>query len=126
LIGLTASSQTKRTPIRRTQSIPAQVKEPAPTQLAKCTLTLAQAPEIRGLRLGMSLEQTLSLFPSLKRPPEVIVLPDGAKITRNFLDPDELGIIRVRINALDPKFSSELSKLEGIDSINFDFFDGHI
>jgi hypothetical protein len=97
---------------------------PAPS--VKCTLTLVQAPEIRGLRLGMNLEQAMSIFPSLRRPPEVIELPDGRRLTRNFLEPDELGIIRVRINSLDPKFSSEMSKLEGISSINFDFMDGHI
>jgi hypothetical protein len=124
-----ASAQTKRPSNKRAQTVPPapnRAKDYLPAQLAKCTLTLAQAPEIRGIRLGMSLEQALSVFPSLKRPPEVIVLPDGGSITRDFLEPDEVGVIRVRINTLDPKYSREATKLEGIGNFNFDFTDGRI
>src|SRR5882672_5925697 len=51
---------------------------------AKCTLGLAQAPALRGLRLGMTQAQVLARFPGLSL--------DHA---------DELGLARVRLNLID-------------------------
>jgi hypothetical protein len=52
--------------------------------VTKCTLTLAQAPQLRGLRLGANQAQVLSHFPGLS--------PDKA---------DQLGLSRLRLNLID-------------------------
>ena len=52
--------------------------------VTKCTLTLAQAPQLRGLRLGANQAQVLSRFP-------------GLSVDRA----DELGLSRLRLNLID-------------------------
>lgn len=46
-------------------------------QNAKCTLTLAQVPELRGLRLGMNQERALARFPGIS-----LERPDGFGLTK--------------------------------------------
>ncbi len=59
---------------------------PAPTpQGARCLLTLAQAPVIGGLRLGMSTDEALMLFPALKLSPV-----DAAGVSRAILQQKDL------------------------------------
>lgn len=50
-----------------------------------CPLTIAQAPDIGGLRLGMSLAEARSLFPSLKASP-----PDRVGVTNAVLNRNDL------------------------------------
>ena len=105
---------------------------------AKCTLSLAQAPALRGLRLGMNQAQVLTRFPGLSL--------DRA---------DELGLSRLRLTVIDvdlyPKgsfnrdrgvqldiasgasegrsFTADSSKfpdLKGVRSIQLRFVDGRI
>jgi hypothetical protein len=45
--------------------------EPAPTKASPCTLPMSQAPDIGGLKLGMTLEQVLELFPGSREDSEV-------------------------------------------------------
>jgi hypothetical protein len=45
---------------------------PAPAGPSKCNLTLAQAPVIRGIRLGMTTDELLSLFPRSKEQSDTI------------------------------------------------------
>ncbi|HEY0320861.1 MAG TPA: TolC family protein [Pyrinomonadaceae bacterium] len=52
---------------------------------ASCSLTLAQAPSIGGLRLGMTLAQTTVLFPSLKSSP-----PNKVGVTNVILSRSDL------------------------------------
>ena len=59
----------------------------APAPAAKCTLTLAQAPELRGIRLGINQAQVVARFP-------------GLSIDR----PDKLGESRVRLNLMAALF----------------------
>ncbi|MCI0659881.1 MAG: hypothetical protein L0220_02290, partial [Acidobacteria bacterium] len=40
---------------------------PPPAQKSKCKLTLAQAPVIRGLRLGMTSDELFAMFPANER-----------------------------------------------------------
>jgi hypothetical protein len=58
---------------------------PRNTSSAICPLTLAQAPNIGGLRLGMTLAQASALFPSLKVSP-----PDKVGASNAFLSRKEL------------------------------------
>jgi hypothetical protein len=45
----------------------AELPKPEPPPQAKCTLTLAQAPVIRGLRLGMTSDELFTIFPANER-----------------------------------------------------------
>ncbi len=56
--------------------------------VAKCALTLAQAPQLRGLRLGANQAQVLARFP-------------GLSVDRA----DELGLSRLRLNLIDAGIS---------------------
>jgi hypothetical protein len=53
---------------------------PPPATPPKCSLTLAQAPAFRGIRLGMSTDELLDLFPRSKDQPEIIKRLSEAKI----------------------------------------------
>jgi hypothetical protein len=75
----------------------------------QCLLTPAQAPDVAGLRLGLSLNQAQALFPSLKAEPT-----DEANITRATLSGEALGN------------QPADSYLAGVDSITLEFTDGRI
>lgn len=75
-----------------------------------CKLNMASSPEIRGLRLGMTVEQVKERFPSLNIPPA-----------------DEAGNIDIEINKYaETNNASAGLDLEGVARINFSFFDGHL
>lgn len=58
---------------------------PRTTPASTCALTIEQAPSIGGLRLGMSAEQAVALFPSLKlSPPDKVGVSNGI-LSRNDL-----------------------------------------
>jgi hypothetical protein len=54
--------------------------QPAPAGPPKCNLTPAQAPVIRGIRLGMTTDELLVLFPRSKEQSEVIQVLGHAEI----------------------------------------------
>lgn len=58
------------------------VAPPQTTKAPACSLTTAQAPDIGGLRLGMSAQQAIALFPSLKLSP-----PDKVGVSNVILNP---------------------------------------
>ena len=104
-------------------SNPAVVQSPAQTNSASgqdkptCQLTLAGAPDIKGLKLGMTPEQVLALFPgsnedaeirsSLSKPPSqfgvssFLVRPDKYQSKDNFA-----GISQITFTLLDGRVSS--------------------
>lgn len=51
---------------------------------SRCNLTLAQAPIIRGLRLGMGVDELLTLFPRSREDPEIISTLASAKGAPNY------------------------------------------
>lgn len=77
-----------------------------------CTLKLSQAPEIRGLRLGMEIKQVLSLLPQLDIKPA-----------------DEFGYSHTNFSFYQMT-DEELKRLKfdgkGISSIGLDFLDGKL
>lgn len=52
-------------------STPAQPNSPAISDQGPCSLVMDQAPVMNGLRLGMTVEEVLALFPGSKEDPEV-------------------------------------------------------
>jgi hypothetical protein len=105
---------------------------------AKCTLTLAQAPTLRGLKLGMNQAQVLARFPgvSLERADKLGL----SRLRLAFIDVDLYPIgssNRDRGMQLDiaagttegRSFTADSSKfpdLKGVRRIQFRFVDGHI
>ena len=78
-------------------------------QESRCSLNLAQlpqAPELRGFRLGMTIEQVKSRIPQVQLPPS-----------------NEFGFTQTTVN---PEFSAEIdrSTLQGVRTLSFDFLDG--
>lgn len=80
-----------------------------------CTLTTAQAPEIGGLRLGMTVDQMLALFPGSREDNEIrtaLSRPANPFGVTNF-------IIR-------PALYSTKAKFARISQINIAFLDGRL
>jgi hypothetical protein len=78
-------------------------------------LTLAQSPAINGLRLGMTQEQVLALFPGSKSDKDVRLELDRP--------PSRFGVSGFTVR---PERYSTHSKFEGISQIVFTLFDGRV
>jgi hypothetical protein len=80
-----------------------------------CTLKLAQAPHIGGLKLGMTTEEVLALFPGSRDDAEVraaLARPANAFGVTNF--------------AIRPEKYASKAKFAGISQINLALLDGRI
>jgi hypothetical protein len=98
-----------------------------------CTLTLAGAPQIKGLRLGMTPEQVLALFPGseqdmdlrseVSRPPSkfgvggFVIRPDKYQSKEPFA-----GITQINLSLLDGRVSSFTAGYNGPEWPNVDKF----
>lgn len=82
---------------------------------AMCTLTTAQAPEIGGLRLGMTAEQVLAVFPGSSEDSEV-----RAQVSK---PPSPLGVSSLIIK---PEKYASKAKFAGIRELSFTLLDGHV
>lgn len=80
----------------------------------ECKVTLAQAPAIRGIRLGMSVEQVLAQVP-------------GSEADSNFLanlSRDYFGSRNVTV--VPSNYATSKEKFAGINSISLSFLDGRL
>jgi len=59
--------RSKSHPLFGTKTADLPIPEPPPPQKPTCKLTLAQAPVIRGLRLGMTSDELFAIFPANER-----------------------------------------------------------
>jgi len=89
---------------------------PASTQeKPTCQLTLAGAPDIKGLRLGMTPDQVLALFPGSK---------DDAEVKSNLgRPPSQFGVSELIIRPA--KFESK-EKFTDVNHITFSLLDGRV
>jgi hypothetical protein len=83
------------------------------TAASDCKLTVAQAPAIRGLRLGMTIDQTLADFPGAQADSDV----------RGQLARDYFGS---QYASVDPAKYESKEKFVGVNSINLSFLDGRL
>ena len=100
--------------------------------VGKCSLTLAQAPTIRDVRLGMSLEEVLKMFPGSSDDPYVraqLSTADqrfgmvGFSIPTNLLPrPKFAGVDSVSVTFLDNRLSEYAFTYAGIEWKNVDEF----
>jgi hypothetical protein len=82
---------------------------------SNCSMTMARAPVIGGLRLGMTAQQALSLFPGSSQDSEVL-----GGLSRPA---SQLGVSSFTIRPA--KYGSR-AKFAGINQIAFTLLDGHI
>ncbi len=93
---------------------PAQANSASPQEKTPCTLTLAGAPVINGLKLGMTAAEVLALFPGSK---------DDAEVRSSLSATSQFGTSSVVIRP--GKYESK-EKFAGINQITFRLLDGRV
>ena len=81
----------------------------------KCSLTIAQSPAIRGLKLGMGVEEVLRQFPGSSDEPHIRAAVSGAD--------KEFGIARI---SLPTRPHASESKFAGISALSLEFLDSRL
>jgi hypothetical protein len=91
---------------------------PPPPQKPACKLTLAQAPVIRGLRLGMPSDELFAIFPANEREEF-----DRAQRLKSAELPPNYGYTSFRFNLSD---YATRDRFMGIGALNFGILDGKV
>ena len=78
-----------------------------------CKLTVAQAPAIRGLRLGMTIDQALAVFPGAKTDSDV-----RARLARDYFGSQSAQVMPAQYESGE--------KFVGVNSIYLSFLDGRL
>ncbi|HMH42775.1 MAG TPA: hypothetical protein VK557_04785 [Pyrinomonadaceae bacterium] len=107
-----SSSPNSNAPINQPSEQPA---NPAEQSSSNCSLTMAAAPALNGLKLGMTPDEVLALFPGSKQDAEV-----QSSLSR---PPTQFGQSELLIRPA--KFESK-EKFAGINHITFTLLDGHV
>ena len=94
---------------------PAQTNNASSQDKPTCQLTMAGAPDIKGLRLGMTPDEVLALFPGSKEDAEVRV-----SLSRT---PSEFGVSSFVIR---PAQYQSKEKFAGVNQITFTLLDGRV
>jgi hypothetical protein len=117
-IACTANTSVPSQPIAKATTEPqptAQVSSTASQDKVPCTLTLAGSPTINGLRLGMTSDEVLALFPGIKQDAEV-----QDSLSR---PPSTLGVSSFVVR---PSRYESKDKFPGITQISFTLLDGRV
>jgi hypothetical protein len=83
----------------------------------RCSLTEATAPSIRGLRLGMTADELLALFPGVAKKKELKAAIEQAKST-SAVDAAYLGF--------DPATDGDAQRFAGVDSVSAGVYKGRV
>ncbi len=94
---------------------PSQTSNASEQEKPSCQLTLAQAPVLSGLKLGMTPDQVLALFPGSKDDPEI-----RSSLSR---PPSEFGVSSFVIR---PERYESKEKFKGVSQITFTLLDGRV
>jgi len=101
-----------------------------PENTPVCNLSVAQAPVIRGIGLGMKPDEWLKLFPGSPQNEQIKTIidqppmyPDYGQKAFNLIAPNANLSIGGRSVSIRTQFSEELS---GIDAVSFKLFDNQI
>lgn len=89
---------------------------PSPVQ-TRCNLTEATAPKVRGLRLGMSIQQFLALFPAITKKKDFRDSIEKAKSTTS----DEVVTL-----GFDPVVEGDAQSFAGIESVSATVYKGRV
>ena len=85
----------------------------AQTAATECKLKVGQAPAIRGIRLGMTDQEVLAVFPGASNKESI----------RERLSNTRFGIATITIN---PSYYGSKDKFEGVQSVGLGFLDGEL
>jgi hypothetical protein len=107
--------RSKSHPLFGTQTAEMPIPAPAPPPKPTCKLTLAQAPVIRGLRLGMTSDELFAIFPANEREEF-----DRAQKLKSAELPPHYGYTHFDFY---PSQYQTKDRFMGIDSIRFGLFD---
>lgn len=99
-----------------TLSAPSQASNPKPFQ-TRCNLTEATAPNVRGLRLGLTTQQLLALFPGITKKREMKDAIESAK--------SATGVEAVYLG-IDPATDGDAQQLAGVESASVAFVRGRV
>lgn len=91
----------------------AQTSNPGASGASECKLKLAQAPVIRGIRLGMTVNEVLAVFPGAEK--------DDA--LRQSLSRGSFGVTGFSV---DPSKYGSKDKFVGVRGVSFGFLDGDL
>lgn len=97
-------------------SVSSQASNPASPQ-TRCNLTESTAPTVRDLRLGMSAQQFLALFPGISKKKEMKDAVERAKSTSS----DETTTLGV-----DPIADGDARQFAGLDAVSAGFYKGRV
>lgn len=107
--------RSKSHPLFGTQTAEMPKPEPPPPPKPTCKLTLAQAPVIRGLRLGMTSDELLAIFPGNEREEF-----NRAQQLKSAELPPNYGYTNFQFN---PSNYATKDRFMGIGSLSFELFD---
>lgn len=93
-----------------------QTQNPQPSN-SPCTLTVAKSPAIRGVKLGMKIEDVLAMFPGSTEDTQIKSSIDKANVFPNF------GIVEIYLR---PTTYSTRDRYRGIGAYLFGTMDGQI
>jgi hypothetical protein len=84
-----------------------------PSTAGDCKLTMANAPAIRGLRLGMTIDQALAVFPGAQADSDL-----KAMLARDYFGSQTAYV--------DPANYESKGEFVGVNTIHFSFLDGRL
>lgn len=106
----TARVRLETDPAQMTRAGGGQPRLPETASQPKCALSISESPEVGGLRLGMSVEQAQSLFPSLK-----VSTTDDPGVASTTLEGGELNYR-----------AQSKSYFEGVETVALEFTGGRL
>jgi hypothetical protein len=90
--------------------------DPQPAQ-SRCSLTEANSPDVRGVRLGMSMDQLLALFPGSSKRKEMKEAVERAKAAAGS---------EVVYLTFDPALDAPGDRFAGVDSVSAGIYKGRV
>jgi hypothetical protein len=87
------------------------------TSQTKCTLTESSAPTVRGLRLGMSAQELLALFPNITRKKE---MKDAIEQAKSATGSEAVYL------GFDPATDGDARQFAGVDSVSAGFYKARV
>lgn len=123
LIAISISCSTSKSAGPQSQITEGRLATPAPIPIAResatqggaCTLKMAEAPAIKGLKLGMTVEQILALFPGSKQ---------DSQLTTSLST--STGRFGNSTFVITPSKYGSAANYKEVSGLNFSMLDGHI
>jgi len=93
------------------------------SQQSQCSLKLPQSPAVRGIKLGMTLDEVLAFFPGSREDEYIKNEISNVGFYSNVETLARFGVVNFSVN---PAQYSSKQKFAGIESLSFTFLDDHL